>query len=190
MLLANNLLRWSCLPGFGRDGRLRELHGWVVSHLGPKAKDSCIPFGEANDGLIKDFDEGSPSVAYTCKTSVEIVQGLDSSFNPVARPLAQMRLGYRARTVSLGNRSTSVDDVNRYLIWHYQKDTSVFRIPSRFDWDSKVRIPLRLRAELSGTWDPVDYVAYKESGLKTAYKCRTRVVTSWPLIGPWVFPLV
>lgn len=61
LLLANNIVRWSRFPGFGRDRRLLPVWLWVISHLPRSVRKCRIPFGEENDGLISDFDEACPS---------------------------------------------------------------------------------------------------------------------------------
>lgn len=193
ILLANNLVRWSHVPGGGRDGRVKGVWEWIVRHLSDRARKTRIPMGEANDGLILDFDEACPSVAYTCAGDSEVVQaranaGDGYSFVNRAEVLSRMRLGYRAVTVSAGNRPTSVGDPEGHLCWHYLKDCHRFTLPS-----APVTVPT-LRglypSLLAGSMvdDSSPYEPYRKPGLKESVKWGTRVVTSWPYIGPWVTP--
>ncbi len=171
ILLANNIVRWSRLP-YGRDGRLQGVWRWVVSHLSKKAQDSAIPFGEANDGLIKDFDEAGPSVSYTCKDDFQVVQAVGSDFAPRAMSLARMRLGYRARVMERYNRPAEIPDDTGYLIWLYQTDAK--RFTPRVHW-ARLVWPFR---------DP--YRRYKKPGLEESVRFKTRTVASWVDVGPWL----
>lgn len=190
VLLANNLVRWASLPGFGRDGRLKGVWDWIVGHLSERAARTHIPFGESNDGLIKDFDEACPRVVFT-STGDQIVQSFVSvndgeSFSPEAMTLKRMRLGYRAVTVSLENRPVPPDSVEAScLIWHYLKDTCRYS-------PLKPRPALGLPAHRPSWFERLisaeEYQPYRKAGLKESIKWSTRVVASWPTIGPWVLP--
>lgn len=155
VLLANNILRWSHHV-WGRDGRMEKVYRWVVSHLRGPALDSAIPLGEANDGLIKDFDEACPSLASNWGTPI----------------------GYRARTYSLASREQPVSDEKALLIWHYLASVRKFTPPDGSPlqkmWGGIVK----------ASQDP--YRRYRMPSAKISMKRSTRVVTSWPWIGPWV----
>jgi len=191
ILLANNLLRWASLPGFGRDGRVKPVYDWIVSNLPERCRASAIPYGEANDGLIKDFDEAHPVVRYTNgtknagpKTVPSVASDSDPylPFVPKAIRLGNQRVGYVARTAEMSNRPVSPPEDSRYLIWQYQKSFRKF---------SDVRDPsFTVHSMRFGDIDVTDapaYHPYKEDGLKSSPKYGYRVVDSWPAIGPWVF---
>lgn len=169
VLLANNLLRWACLPGFGRDGRLESVYYWVLSHLPNAVLNTAIPFGEANDGLIKDFDEALPSVRYSCPKHKqgEVVQAVGSDYQPRAMYLPRVRVGYEARTVRMVNRAKVLHGSDGYLAWHYLHAVHKFSPRPKY-------------------WTEAKYEPYKVKGLKRSLDFKTRVVSSWPFIGPWV----
>jgi hypothetical protein len=120
ILLANNLVRWSLKDGNWRDGRLQEVHSWVVSHLPAWAQETCIPLGEENDGLIKSFDEATPSPCYTCTPTGTHGKTL---------------MGYRCRTATLHSRGKKLDDRAGLAAWLYRKSFKVFSFENTLpDW--------------------------------------------------------
>jgi len=176
VLLANNLVRWARMD-YGLDGRLEPVWRWVVSHLTETVQNTAIPFGEANDGLIKDFDVACPSVRYTCASPAgEIVQGtcvesLKNGSTLVSKRgihLDRMRIGYECRTFELQNRRKAPTDEAGLLIWHY------------------LRGHHRFNPVVSPWYNAEPYTPYKVRGLKMSYRTGRRVVTSWPVIGPWL----
>jgi hypothetical protein len=182
VLLANNLLRWSVgfEPGFGRDGRLKPVYDWVVSHLPQKVRDSAIPWGEANDGLIKDFDEATPSVAILPKTTVKQTFPCSGGMCFAAciggwcmgvrdLQLDEMRLGYRARSVRLVHRVKPTDGVGGLLEWLYRHSYTKISLP---------------RDPLKWPWNPPEP---PDTPGKVSLVFMERVVPHWTYIGPWVY---
>jgi hypothetical protein len=187
VLLANNLMRWSTVFGPSswdsyRDGRMKPVYDWVISHLTEAVRSTYIPFGEANDGLIKDFDEASPSIRYSCRSPQgEIVQATDSSFNPCGVHLQRMRLGYVTKSFEKRSRGRRPKGRSALLIWLYSKDALRFspQKPSVFN-------PARHPLWMANWQEPNDYVPYKVPSLKESREFSQRVVTSWPYMGPWL----
>jgi hypothetical protein len=202
ILLANNLLRWAAFPGGGRDGRVKPVYDWVVGHLPDWCTETCIPFGESNDGLVKDFDEACPEAAYTCASPTCTVksQYVQDEVNKhdcwgvfKTRPmiLQRMFLGYRATTVNAVSDARHLSDDASLYVWHYLKGVKRFTPPGRTP-DVSLRKDFPLTTGLRGTelrdWamslEP--YERYRAPTSKVGFREGSRVVTSWPFIGPWL----
>jgi hypothetical protein len=111
ILCANNLLRWATDSMGYRDGRIRAVWMWLVAHLSPKGARTCIPFGDANDGLIKSYDEAAPRCVY------------QKSSGQYARTL----LGFSAQTVTFQHRMVIEEEEARYISWLYSKSYQRFK---------------------------------------------------------------
>lgn len=172
ILLANNLLRWSCKKGY-RDGRLAPVWDWVLSHLAPEYLTRGIPLGEANDGIILDWDEAVPS-------SFKLPSTL--------RGTKPTHCGWLAKTLDIGPRKQETEDYRRYLRWAYNASAhSGFRPPPTSDalggkrfrtwgsWHVAISSAIKTAAEVS-----------LSTGTKEDLHLGKRVVTSWPSLGPWV----
>lgn len=163
ILLANNLKRWSRLD-WGLDGRLKPVYEWIVSHLPKSALQTCIPWGDANDGLIKDFDEARPSVVqagppnkrfviqhsvigindpYPERKSWDLTDTGTRGFLRIATKLVRttdckqwpvIRVGYKAQTLKMVSRGKQLQDGVGMLVWLYQRSYTRFTPPS----DSKI----------------------------------------------------
>lgn len=169
LLLANNIRRWAS-DGLTSDGRLYGLWLWVLSHLGEGYRERAIPMGEANDGLIMDWDECCPSSAY-----------LKSKGR-----LAPTHIGWKAMTVEFQPRGRLLDDEARYLRWQYTNSGhSGFKPPAvpilggrTFKgwphWTKAVEPSLNIAPEPP-----------RSIGAKVGMRLGSRVVTSWTNPGPW-----
>lgn len=192
ILLANNIVRWSCFPsGFGRDKRLKPVWEWVVSHLPEKARNSAIPFGKDDDALIKSFDEAQPSLKYQRgplqfyhyvdtgtwvlkDTGVLCLDSKKIEYKLTPRPLV---LGYTCRTFKkvFGVHRTS-DDA-RYLVWHYLKSFRRFTTVASTSNEGHAIESLR---------SLTPYIPYQEGSPKYRYKEGRRYTTVWNDCGPWI----
>jgi len=171
ILAANNLVRWAVKPGH-RDGRVFPVWVYLVAHLGPGYLDRKIPLGEANDGLIVDWDECCPPSVW-----LKGVGGMPHTHS-----------GWKVKTVAYEPRPTALDDLSRYLRWLYNTSGRTgFKPPA---------VP-KLGGKEFSTWFPSGWLKVEPS-LKTApevarsiaakasLQLSSRVVTSWPWLGPWV----
>jgi hypothetical protein len=190
VLLANNITRWSTRGGY-RDGRMLPVWLWVVSHLPDWVMHCRIPLGETDDGLIMDFDEAAPSVAYFEGTK----RGQPKNFR-----------GYRCNVFFEGTREMKLTGKAGYVTWLYNQSWTKFSLPS----DEPARAPIRLwwfgrspglgaagnfvmlrLGEGSDTLralnlSPEAVPPKKSNGFKKSTVERRRVVTNWPYLGPWV----
>lgn len=193
LLLANNIVRWAAVPffGWGRDKRLEPVWHWVVSHLSPAARKSCIPYGSDDDGLILDFDEAKPTVKresgplqfvryrdtgcwFLDDSSGQLTSLVETHILKVhAKP---MRIGYACRTWKCVNEGRPLSDDEAYLVWHYQKSFRKYLPPGGADGDPGWLKAIRVEP----------YTRYKASSPKTRYKEGRRYVESWSNVGPWL----
>lgn len=168
ILLANNLTRWASMPG-ARDGRIFPVLVWVLSHLGEGYLSCGIPYGEGNDGVILSWDEACPSPVY--------LRG--------ETRLLRTHIGYKVKTVAFEARPRSLADYDRYLRWHYHASgKSGFRPPvvpllGNRAFPSNPRV--LVEPSLNTVPDPAT-----SNGEQVDTQFGTRVVTSWPSLGPWV----
>jgi hypothetical protein len=196
ILLMNNIVRWGSCAGWGVDGRLKEVYDWLGSHLPERALKSAIPFGEDDDGLIKNFDEACPSVRYSGKirTRVKVKDevpsnGTENHFMTVPWRLDAQRLGYNCTTCVEHSRTRSVEGQPGLLAWLYTKSYRVFK------WPTPGGQPLAGRRGVHPKlrWLDVNVLpepseGYKVPSVKVELKYSRRIVTSWDSPGPWVFP--
>jgi hypothetical protein len=169
LLLANNIRRWAS-NGFSSDGRLYGLWLWVLSHLGEGYRERAIPLGEANDGLIMDWDE-------CCPSSVKLKS---------KGRLAPTHIGWKAMTVEFQPRGRLLDDEARYLRWQYSASGhSGFKPPA---------VPLLGGRTFKGWphWTKLVEPSLNTApepprsiGAKVGMRLGSRVVTSWTNPGPW-----
>jgi hypothetical protein len=170
ILLANNLRRWAS-NGHFCDGRLYHVWLWVLSHLGEGYRERGIPYGEANDGLIMDWDEACPS-------SVSLRS--KGRFSPT-------HVGYKAMTVDFIPRARTIDDETRYLRWQYHNSGhSGFKPPAvpllgGRTWKTWPHWSQLVEPSLNVVPEPP-----RAEGAKVALRLGSRVVTSWTNAGPWV----
>lgn len=169
VLLCNNIKRWALLPGYGLDGRLKEVYDWVKSFLPRDVQKTCIPFGDEDDGLIKDFDEATPSLAY----SKGIGKIVDSNFLIVPVRLPPQREGYRCNTAKVYTRGKLPRGREGLLVWLYGKSYKTHK-------EQALNIIDRLD-QMFNVYEP-----YKVPSLKKELKYGTRVVTHWRNTGPWI----
>lgn len=184
ILLANNIVRWSIRKDGTRDGRLYPVWCWVVAHLGHSYLGCGIPLGEANDGLIMDWDEATPRNVYN-RTKKRQFAALE---------------GYKAKTVEFSSRPKPMDDNARYRTWLYNASNhSGFKPPKgrtldflwikvrKGSWDDGLAVRPRyalqkVEVEHCIRIAPlVGVVIPPEKSVQTGM----RVVTSWPRLGPW-----
>lgn len=172
ILAANNLLRWACRPGY-RDGRVFPVWVYLVSHLAPEYFECRIPLSDSNDGLIADWDEVCPHLVWL----------KSEPGSPVNRTL----IGYKAKTVELAPRPRPLDDTPRYLRWQYHASGHTgFKPPPRQllggrRWKSKEFARDEIEPSLKVAPEPGRSISAKAS-----LRLGSRVVTSWPRLGPWV----
>ena len=146
ILLMNNIKRWS-YTGEGLDGRLRPVYDWLKDKLPPRARDSAIPFGEANDGLIKDFDEARPAVKLSRKRTNRSVATWFWSPDHLSIIYGKMvelpcnwtgqRIGYKARTCKVEQRGVAASGQLGVTSWLYQRDTKRFGLREEPDWHAR-----------------------------------------------------
>jgi hypothetical protein len=185
VLLANNITRWAIRGGY-RDGRLLPVWLWVISHLPDWALHCAIPLGETDDGLIMDFDEAVPAVAY----SEGVKRGDPKTF-----------LGYRCKTFEEGTRHMKLAGRAGYVTWLYNQSWTRFVPPEapvpfkreRLQWRSPngqeiVSLRLGMGEDLYTAFGLVPPVEppMKANGLKVSIAEKRRTVTNWPYLGPWV----
>jgi hypothetical protein len=143
-----------------------------VSHLGTGYLGRRIPLSEANDGLIADWDE-------CCPSSVSI-----KSEPPCAMPT---HIGWKAKTVVIEPRTRPLSDEPRYLRWQYHASgRSGFRPPPVPILGGR-RFGVAVRRQ--STVEPSLRTAPESPrsiGVKASLQLGSRVVTSWPWLGPWV----
>jgi hypothetical protein len=172
VLLANNLVRWARWQGYGRDGRIQPVYDWVVSHLHPRVRQTAIPLGEANDGLIKSFDEHCPKT--------------------VRQPVSGAFLGHSCKTVSTSSRKKLVSGAAGYVIWHYGRSYARFTPPGELrKWGGRpagfLHLPQIATFSEYVWWDiPVSQLPYKRPTSKRSIRFGKRTVSSWADPGPWI----
>jgi hypothetical protein len=189
VLLANNITRWSH-QGDHRDGRLLPVWQWVISHLPDWVLLCRIPLGETDDGLIMDFDEAAPSLAF-CEG---VKRGQPRTF-----------LGYRCKTFFEGVREMKLSGKAGYVTWLYNQSYTKFSLPlprpekeecklwwfgSSSNGVSGDFVTLRL-GEGSDLFHAFNLVMpavppTTKNGRKVSIVEKRRVVTNWPYLGPWV----
>lgn len=184
VVLANNITRWSA-RGLWRDGRLLPVWTWVISHLPDWALECTIPLGESDDGLIMDFDQACPSVAYS---------------EGVKRGMPKTMLGYRCKTFDEGTRKILVSGRAGYVTWLYNqsyvrftppaaavlKDRQVLWVPRKGKYPTELRL-----GQGSDLFEAFNLVAPREqtrrpNGQKVSTREVRRTVSHWPYLGPWV----
>ena len=166
ILLCNNIKRWARLE-YGLDGRLKPLYDWLVSFLPRTALETCIPFGEANDGLIKDFDEAVPEVVHSGPINRRLAS---DGITWVRVNWSSQRLGYRCKTLKEVSRGCRVDGELGVLTWLYLKS---------FKRYTPVKDP-RDRFQVTSP------EAYRRPTMKVSLKTGKRVVNRWEDTGPWI----
>lgn len=194
ILLANNIVRWSRRDDGSLDGRMQPVWLWVVGHLSDDCLKCAIPYGEANDGLIMDFDQALPSTAYLGNPEIP---GMPRP------PRAELRIGYRVKTITLKTRTRIVDGQDGLMVWFYEAEKRRFQVPSLDSLQlalSKVPIvafpglgeagesgyvPAKPRRN-PGRLRISEQVREPVKGLKRSLEAGTRVVKAWPRVGPWV----
>lgn len=163
ILLANNIVRWARIGDWGLDGRVKPVYDWVVSHLPRRLQKTAVPFGDSDDGLIKNFDQAVPSVV-RAKYGDVTPEG--------ARCLPFSFIGYRARTYSVRKRGKLVGGQVGLTIWLYGKSFHKFSWPgdiSPYAW--------------AEPYEPYRTFSRKQEGV-----FGSRVVASWTDPGPWIPP--
>lgn len=182
VVTANNIMRWSARNGC-RDGRLLNVWLWLLSHLPERVLNCRIPMSEANDGLIMDFDEACPRVAYLSNRFHRKpirAQGIPGSISEKgvllhkehkSKYAGKTPIGYRVSTVETLRRTVRPLEDDGYVIWHYMRSWKKFRDHSLGERE----------------WYPISPREFKEpKGLKKSLKWGKRVVKDWPNLGPWV----
>ena len=187
LVLANNITRWALDPESGvRDGRMRHLWEWVVSHLPQVVQDSAIPYGDADDGLIRPFDEAVPASVYAHQLPV-VPQRKPGHVNSRTRGLPKAKVptwvGYRARTATTVARKAEGHGYYGYVTWLYNKSFTRFQPPRETpEWLEKWKLPPHLSTEWVEAREgfPLTKIVGKRSVV-----IGTRVTDVWPFIGPW-----
>lgn len=182
VLLANNLLRWATNGGYSRDGRVLPVYYWVLSHLREDIRNCRIPYGDANDGLLSDFDEACPTVAYErrFKTYPIFQDGFRVGTGEVLNSGLRHFIGYRVSCFEITGRLERPEDEQGYLVWLYNTSWRRFTPPK-----GGIRVNLRRFGDVSVPREaPLPYK--REFSRKRSLRFKKRVVHSWPLIGPWV----
>lgn len=199
ILLMNNIKRWAHNGSWGLDGRLQPVWEWLYTKLPKAARQSAIPLGEENDGLIKDFDVARPSCVRDglkerrwkdypprwrwSKDTLEI----RNEFLPREVILPKLKvpiaLGYRATVWSVENRPAPVSDDIRNLVWHYLRSYRKVELEEMLPPGLRSRLK---RLGYSGGVVPEPYTPYKASGEKLSPRVGTRVVATWRNTGPWM----
>jgi hypothetical protein len=189
ILLANNIKRWAHNGVWGLDGRLEPVYNWVISHLPKLARQTGIPPGEQNDGLIKDWDEFRPACRIDGRKArswihfdkvfewnpdygeiVPVLVGRKIELPPNRDPTV---MGFHARVWKLSYRPLPVSDDIRSVIWHY--------LHSYRKVELKCDDPVAER--LKGLFRP--YEPYVEPCQKLDVQLKVRVVSNWGSYGPW-----
>lgn len=191
ILLANNIVRWCKSSDGSLDGRLLPLWEFVVSHLSKDYLKFGIPFSDANDGLIMSFDSARPSIAYfTCPKKLG-----------AGPPIGERFIGYRVNTVALETKTRKLTGQVGLTVWLYEAEKR------RFTLEDPPVVPVE---KLPHLWEPgvsgrgcvpstfarprhSTVLGPEKAPLKVAVDKRkkslqvgSRVVRTWPLIGPWV----
>lgn len=201
VLLANNILRWSLLPGGGRDGRMRSVWMWVVAHLPYQLVENGIPLGEQDDGLILDWDEVVPSAAWIDDgiPAVVIRNGEPVHFYKPTRKTKLVKtrtfIGWRVQTAVQDSRPVGFEDAMRLKTWLYDgsPDQGKFHSPvsapavdlNRRDdgyrfWHEYVR-----SAKDIESWIGAANTITKLKGEVESMLLSTRVVLQWTRLGAW-----
>lgn len=192
LLLANNIVRWSKTGTWGLDGRMFSVWSWVVSHLSQDFLNFGIPFSQdANDGLILPFDQAHPSTAYLGNVPVR---------GRTHANRAELRIGYRVKTVEYESRETPILGQLGLAAWLYTAEKRKFQPPQEpeiplhklpYLRESGVRIPgcipdLFPRPRLESR-QPSEREKLKvpKDARKRTLRVASRVVRSWPETGPW-----
>jgi len=192
LLLANNIVRWSRTELWGLDGRMFSVWSWVVSHLSRDFLNFGIPFSQdANDGLILPFDQACPSTAYLGNVPVK---------GQIHANRAELRIGYRVKTVGYESRETPVSGQLGLACWLYNAEKRKFQPPQEpevplhklpYLRESGVHIPgcipdlfPRPRFESRQPFERKKLKVPKDARKRTL-KVSSRIVRSWPETGPW-----
>lgn len=204
ILCANNLHRWATRDGW-RDGRVLPVITWLLGHLSNGFLEYGIPMGEQNDGIILDFDQVVPVVAYQQRHKHYVVPLVDlRKENDMMSPReeyvrkAPLNLradirhmeGYRVKTFEVGTRLKFPSDDDGYMVWLYQQSYSVFSpvsadAPSRDRMNNPFRVQGRSRVVAVAPSEASEPYKTAESRTK-GFLVGKRVVSSWPYLGPWV----
>jgi len=188
VLLANNLVRWAKLP-WGLDGRIRPIYNWVVNHLPRAVQATCIPYGEDNDGLIKNFDQATPSIVRRLPLKCRVKTSHPEKWIPHTSPF----FGFKATTFKLTSRGTIPRGGRGLTVWHYLKAYKVFKWPTAEEevynkvvlhqGDALTVIAHRLYVLLHFSEPPQ---SYQVPSIKRDMALVRRMVPSWTDPGPWL----
>jgi hypothetical protein len=206
ILLMNNIKRWAHNGTWGLDGRLKGVWEWLYDHLPGKARDTFIPLGEDNDGLIRDWDECSPRVhvdglkarKWTALEPhwvwAESVLEIRKEYTTQVVDLAPLKtpyvLGFRALTWNVSNRGRQPEQEMSYLIWHYLHSFRKVELekPEIKGLSIAPNVwPRFVRGHAGRAVCAVDspYTPYREPGEKLDVRMKTREVSTWTDTGPW-----
>jgi hypothetical protein len=175
ILLANNLKRWAFNGEWGLDARIKPVYDWVISHLPNRALKTAIPFGDDDDGLIKDWDEAHCPLAYSRGIGkvfrFDSPEGLNLLTLPVRLP--PQYDGVKCRTFKVVSRGKLPSGREGLLVWHYGKS-----------YKQHKEQPVSLKDKIDQRF-PV-YEPYRLPTLKVERRYGTRVVPRWNNHGPWM----
>lgn len=192
VLLANNITRWSVLPGFGRDGRLFDVWQWVLSHLPVEYLSRYhIPLGDTDDGIILDWDECRPACA-----SIE---------NDPPSQYGATPIGWKVRCALIEHRAKApVFDETAYVeaLYHGSPEQKRFRPPKEgictFErWMEYTTVQSTIpgvdviRAAFQTNQGSLlaDESPFVEDPWRLATSVslmeQSRVTLDWPRMGPW-----
>lgn len=177
IVLANNITRWSCRP-LWRDGRMKVVWEWVVSHLPRRLRSFAGPLTESDSHLIMDFDEASLHLR-SCRLPCGTFAGLTS------KGLFKTEL------------PTPVSDEIAYLAALYRTSYRRFQAPVSVVTHGTVLIPGRRGSVERGFSGSNQFVQLRvptvvsEPGAELVsrfviHEKRVLVNNHWPVLGPWL----
>jgi hypothetical protein len=164
ILLANNIKRWSRFNCYGLDGRLQPLWSWVVSHLHEEIRLCAVPFGEADTGLILDWDEALPAVYREVRKC------------PLGTGIKHFE-GYSMTGLYIESRLVQIPEQQRLVPLLYLKSVRKF--------SPKKARTLADRIEATTGYPPPEVVKIPVS-LKKSIRFKKRHVYHWTNTGPWI----
>lgn len=155
---------------FGCDRRFLPVHRYLVKRCGA-ARNTAIPVGSGNDGIIRNWDEAAPS-----QNRLNGHEGwLATVF--AAKPVRVRCDDATGLYASLMRSRPPGPDIHGITIRDFGTAHKVCAVKT-------LRVPSVDVAELRP--DPNNWAMFEVRGQHHESKLQTRLVPHWPDLGPWV----